>query len=658
MKLYKKLSNKVKKNNQRSKFSLGTFVKGSLTVVISVLIIYGVVQAGTITPPSGTPTAQFYTLSEIYEFITNNTTATESGHDFTFSDALAGTGHTLTEIYSALANLISADQVRLGTTYLNVAGTLVPSGGNATVADVLAGKTFFGDSQADWNLQTGTMTNVGAQTITPGTSTTTITQGYHDGAGYCEGDADLVSGNIKSGANIFGINGDGNVVDTSSGDATASDIVSNKIAWVDGAEITGSFASSTATATTEGEEITPSAGTWLSKVTVAITNLIASVIKSGETVGEVDGELTPASGASESLTAINAFCGHKYFGSGAFSWTVQSGTGCAVCKECVDSSCVNMTNDTQDTTDDLGIAGVCNQICKKCSGGSCVNQSSNEDLFAQCGGSSCCGYCDGSGSCAYVANGSTCATPGDSCSGDYKCDGSGTCEYSPWSCGDALAYAEQNYDTVLIGTGETAQCWFAEDLNVGTMLCEGGGETCATEQSDDNVLEKYCYQNNTDYCTSDGALYQWAEAMDLAYACNANNSCAEQINTPHQGICPTGWHIPTDDEYKTLEMYLGMSQAEADAEGWRGTHNEGDKLKIASKCHSGQDCGTSKFESLLAGYRNTNGSFSNRGTYAYIWSSVQSSANAWRRRLGSGLATVARDTYGKLYGFSVRCLKD
>lgn len=325
--------------NQKSKFLFGTFIKSGLTVLISVLIIYGVIQAGTITPPSGTPTAQFYTLSEIYEFIANNTTATEGGHSFTFSDSLAGTSRTLTEIYDALANLISADQVKLGTTYLNVAGALIPSGGTATTTnvlsgkiyfgdsqinwtpqigampdngnfsltasstdqsvaagyysggtlagdanlvsenitdsvnifgvignlisylfgsddasqvltsagagagiydasnltdsvvklnttfatsstgslvpfggtatttDVLIGKTYFGDSQTDWNLQTGTMINVGQQTITPGISTTTITQGYHDGAGYCKGDANFVAGNIKSGVDIFGISG-------------------------------------------------------------------------------------------------------------------------------------------------------------------------------------------------------------------------------------------------------------------------------------------------------------------------------------------------------------------------------------------------------------------------------------------------------------------
>ena len=61
---------------------------------------------------------------------------------------------------------------------------------------------------------------------------------------------------------------------------------------------------------------------------------------------------------------------------------------------------------------------------------------------------------------------------------------------------------------------------------------------------------------------------------------------------------------------------------------------------------------------LLAGYRNTDGSFNNRGTHAYIWSSLESGTNAWRRNLNSGNATVNRNANNKLYGFSVRCIKD
>ena len=69
------------------------------------------------------------------------------------------------------------------------------------------------------------MSDIGAVNITPGTGDQTIAKGYHDGLGVVRGDPDLISGNIKSNVSIFGVAGNSNVVDTSSGDAIASDIL-------------------------------------------------------------------------------------------------------------------------------------------------------------------------------------------------------------------------------------------------------------------------------------------------------------------------------------------------------------------------------------------------------------------------------------------------
>ncbi|MDK2899488.1 MAG: hypothetical protein PWQ10_675, partial [Patescibacteria group bacterium] len=113
-----------------------------------------------------------------------------------------------------------------------------------------------------------------------------------------------------------------------------------------------------------------------------------------------------------------------------------------------------------------------------------------------------------------------------------------------------------------------------------------------------------------------------------------------------QGICPTGSHIPTDTEWKTLEMQLGMTQAQADTTDWRGT-DQGTQMKIN---------GTSGLNVPLAGYRGTNESFYNLSSAAYLWSSSESSTSAWRRYLTSGYATVLRDTSTKARGLSVRCL--
>lgn len=109
------------------------------------------------------------------------------------------------------------------------------SSGNASANELLAGKKAW----AHGTEVNGAMVNHGGLVIVPGTHPQTISQGYHDGAGYVTGDTDLARENIRAGVTIFGVSGHPYVVDTVSGDATAADIHAGKVAWVDGAEITG-----------------------------------------------------------------------------------------------------------------------------------------------------------------------------------------------------------------------------------------------------------------------------------------------------------------------------------------------------------------------------------------------------------------------------------
>jgi len=239
------------------------------------------------------------------------------------------------------------------------------------------------------------------------------------------------------------------------------------------------------------------------------------------------------------------------------------------------------------------------------------------------------------------------------------------------------------------------QVWMQEYMNVGTKIDDPGSSAIATACAGhigDVVLipattgiecycisathascqrsgilgttQKYCYSNLESNCDTNGALYEWQEAMDLPANC-AYTDCSAQINTPHQGICPDGWHIPTDTEWKTLETQLGMCAGEGvdpdwcvDDTGYRGT-DEGDKLKTVDECFGSSNCSTSGFSALLAGYRHVTGGFRNSGSYVYVWSSSQSSStHAWRRYLGSGYSTTYRDANTKSKGFSLRCLKD
>jgi uncharacterized protein (TIGR02145 family)/prepilin-type N-terminal cleavage/methylation domain-containing protein len=174
------------------------------------------------------------------------------------------------------------------------------------------------------------------------------------------------------------------------------------------------------------------------------------------------------------------------------------------------------------------------------------------------------------------------------------------------------------------------QVWAKYNLNVGTRI------NGASAQTNNAILEKYCFDDLESNCTTYGALYQWDEAMQYSTAAGS------------QGICPAGSHIPTDNDWKILEMHLGMSQAQADDNtGWRGT-DQGTKLKPG---------GTSGLSVPLAGGRDSIGSFFDLSLATHLWSSSEYFLHsAWVRYLSSGYATVYRYTVGKDSGFSVRCI--
>ena len=115
-----------------------------------------------------------------------------------------------------------------------------------------------------------------------------------------------------------------------------------------------------------------------------------------------------------------------------------------------------------------------------------------------------------------------------------------------------------------------------------------------------------------------------------------------------QGICPSGWHIPTDAEQHTLDDYFATGTCNPARDAW-------DCDPAGTNLKSG---GYSNFNALLAGYRNTVGSFYSQGTYTYFWSSSESGVIAWVRGLYSDDSTVRRNAGDKANGLSVRCLQD
>ncbi len=138
----------------------------------------------------------------------------------------------------------------------------------------------------------------------------------------------------------------------------------------------------------------------------------------------------------------------------------------------------------------------------------------------------------------------------------------------------------------------------------------------------------WAYNNNEDYVETYGRLYTFDAA---------------------QAACPDGWHVPSDEEIKQLEMFLGMTQAEADMTNtWRGTG-------VGTSLITGGDSG---FEALLSGRRSPSG-FSLMGRMEYTWTSTPFGGYGWRRCLDKYQNTVGRwNTFPKSYGFSVRCVKD
>lgn len=166
--------------------------------------------------------------------------------------------------------------------------------GTAVAGDVLTGKTF---SSAAGLGGTGAMPNRGAVNITPGTSAQTIAAGFHNGSGSVAGDTDLVAGNIRSGVNLFGVNGSSTVVNTSGATAVAGDILTGKTAYVNGSLVTGNVAAGANVSGANGSKtftIPNGLYTGSKTATANDTDLVASNILSGVNLFGVTGSLPPA----------------------------------------------------------------------------------------------------------------------------------------------------------------------------------------------------------------------------------------------------------------------------------------------------------------------------------------------------------------------------
>jgi uncharacterized protein (TIGR02145 family) len=202
------------------------------------------------------------------------------------------------------------------------------------------------------------------------------------------------------------------------------------------------------------------------------------------------------------------------------------------------------------------------------------------------------------------------------------------------------------------------QVWAATNLNVGTMI------TGATSQTNNSIVEKYCYNDLPANCTSYGGLYQWDEMMGYA----ASATCDPCGSSGVQGICPAGFHVPTDLEWSRYEFCVesvvtptaGVTLSTFQTTvGGRGT-GVSDKLKVTSGNTPAWDgTNTSGFGALPGGYRNTSGTFTGLSNNAFYWTATDVSGAFYRNiDTGVGAQSFRQSGGNKQQGFSVRCLQD
>jgi uncharacterized protein (TIGR02145 family) len=205
-----------------------------------------------------------------------------------------------------------------------------------------------------------------------------------------------------------------------------------------------------------------------------------------------------------------------------------------------------------------------------------------------------------------------------------------------------IVYEGQDYNTIQI----FSQCWMKENLNVGTMI------TGIKDMVQNGVIEKYCFDDNEMNCDKYGGLYQWDEMM--SYSKTAGT----------KGICPPGFHIPTNEEWKVLEGAVDSQFRIGDPEWDNKSKYRGFDVGNNLKSNNGwfqEGNGSDKygFTALPTGYRVSSKRFGHFETTASWWTSTEGNTiSSWRHRLYWEQSGEYSNSHNKPNGYSVRCLRD
>ena len=221
----------------------------------------------------------------------------------------------------------------------------------------------------------------------------------------------------------------------------------------------------------------------------------------------------------------------------------------------------------------------------------------------------------------------------DSCSKDYYPK-----QFPPvQTCPDmpVVTYGGEEYPTVLIEN----RCWMAKNLNIGMMIGD------SIDMTENNVIEKYCYENDTANCTVFGGLYQWDEVMQY------------KTEEGSQGICPEGWHIPTNRAFVDLVIYTdncsGYLMDNRDTL-WRD-YGQSENFNLTG------------FSALPSGKRNLPSDvsiyypykFSHLYASTFFWCSKEvDDQNTLCLEFVKDYLEIEEHYFDKKYGLSIRCVKD
>ena len=317
--------------------------------------------------------------------------------------------------------------------------------------------------------------------------------------------------------------------------------------------------------------------------------------------------------------------------------------------ECIDTEACNYDADPSEPCQYIDVLGIC--------GGGCPEDTDADgvcdDVDDCIGVVDECGVCNGPGATEVVIEDITIVYDsvyaenidtwfvyelGADTTFSYQCDPS-----LQFSCGDPVSYQGYDYATVLIGE----QCWFAENLRAenyrnGDAIPSGlsdsewqnttsgasavygeGNSSCENNSPDGDACDNVWSLNEY------GRLYNWHAVEDV------------------RSLCPSGWQVPTDEEWTIMTDYLG------------GQNGAGGQMKTDYGWFNLNGSNSSGFSGLPSGFRSNSGNFDWAGWLGYWWSRLPVGTNdAYIRYLDSLNDNVYRNHLSRQFGFSVRCLKD